>query len=85
MGALQAESETRHRAATRLNNDAVAKASQGPQNRKSLKRLPHRTRTADFTNTPIHAGSRLRDSVDAGGRGKGRPALPEISYFATEF
>jgi hypothetical protein len=55
MGALQAESETRHRAATRLNNDAVAKASQGPQNRKSLKRLPHRTRTADFTNTPDHA------------------------------
>jgi hypothetical protein len=44
---------------------------------------------AIFANTPVHVRSRLRDSVGAGRRsgaaGSPGPALPEISYFGTEF
>jgi hypothetical protein len=48
------------RAATRPNNDAVAEVSQGPDNGKSRKPLPHRTRAVDFADLTDHRGSRLR-------------------------
>jgi hypothetical protein len=80
--------DLRCRAATRLNNDAVAQGSQGPENRKSRKHLPHRNRAVDFANAPAHVRSRLRDSAvpvaDFVLRGR-RPALPEIRYFGVKF
>jgi len=77
------------RAATQLNNDAVAGGSQVPETGKSRKPLPRRNCTVDFANTAVQIRSRLRYLAEAGGRPLRRlgagDALPEISDFAAKF
>jgi hypothetical protein len=54
------------RAATRLNNDAVVDASQGPEVGKSRKSLPHRNRAVNFSSTALHVDHAWATSGDAG-------------------
>jgi hypothetical protein len=77
------------RATTRLNNEAVADASQGPEHGKSRKPLPQLNRAVNFANAAEQIRSRLRDFAAAGRRScaaeGAADGLPEISDFTVKF